>query len=51
MLELRSNLIVLGSREEVVKEWSMILAFVRSSLVNELELNSDEFRPRHILIY
>ena len=53
-LELRSNLIVLGSREEVAKEgieWSIILAFVRSNLVSELELNSDEFWPRHILIY
>ena len=38
-LELRSNLIILGSREEVVKEgieWFIILAFVRSNLVNEL---------------
>ena len=40
---MRSSLIVLGSREGVVKggiEWSIILVFV-SKLVNELELKSD----------
>ena len=39
---MRSSLIVLGSREGVVKggiEWSIILVFV-SKLVNELELKS-----------
>jgi hypothetical protein len=53
-LELRSNLIVLRSREEVDKEgieWSIILAFVGSRLVDEFELKSDEFKPRHILNY
>ena len=42
---MRSDLIVLGSREGVVKggiEWSIILVFVSSKLVNlnELELKS-----------
>ena len=39
---MRSDLIVLGSREGVVKggiEWSIILVFVRK-LVNKLELKS-----------
>ena len=40
---MRSSLIVLGSREGVVKggiEWSIILVFVGSKLVSELELKS-----------
>ena len=40
---MRSSLIVIGSREGVVKggiEWSIILVFVSSKLVNELELKS-----------
>ena len=42
-VEMRSSLIVLGSREGVVKggiEWSIILVFVGSKLVSELELKS-----------
>lgn len=49
--ELRSNLVVLGSREELVKEgieWPIVLAFVGSELVNEFELKGDKFRPRHL---
>ena len=45
-LEMRGNLIVLGSTEEVVKgiKVSIILVFVGSKLINEMELKSDEFR-------
>lgn len=49
-LELRSNLIVFGSWEELVKEsveWPVIIAFFGSELVNEFELmNSGQGIPK-----